>query len=82
MKAVVLVAGILATLMGIKLLETDRIGRGEFHAVLVFAVVGAMFLISSTDFITIFVGLETMSLSVLPARGLGQGLAASRTRRR
>ena len=64
MKAVVLVAGILATLMGIKLLETDRIGRGEFHAVLVFAVVGAMFLISSTDFITIFVGLETMSLSV------------------
>ena len=64
MKAVVLVAGILATLMGIKLLETDRIGRGEFHAVLVFAVIGAMFLINSTDFITIFVGLETMSLSV------------------
>lgn len=64
MKAVVLIAGILATLMGIKLLETDRIGRGEFHAVLVFAVVGAMFLISATDFITIFVGLETMSLSV------------------
>lgn len=64
LKAVVLLSGILATLMGIRLLETDRIGRGEFHAVLVFAVVGAMFLISSTDFITLFIGLETMSLSV------------------
>ncbi len=64
LKAVVLISGILATMMGIRLLETDRIGRGEFHAVLVFAVVGAMFLISSTDFISLFVGLETMSLSV------------------
>ncbi len=64
LKGVILVAGILSTLMGIRFLELERIGRGEFHATLVFAVLGAMFLVSATDFITLFTGLETMSLAV------------------
>ncbi|MBP7148290.1 MAG: NADH-quinone oxidoreductase subunit N [Acidobacteria bacterium] len=64
LKATILAAGIVSTLMGIRFLEIERMQRPEFHAVLVFAVVGAMFLVSSTDFITLFTGLETMSLSV------------------
>ncbi len=64
LKATILIAGILSTLMGIRFLELDRLGRGEFHAVLLFAILGAMFLVSGTDFITLFTGLETMSLSV------------------
>lgn len=64
LKGTILVAGILSTLMGIKFLEIENLGRGEFHAVLLFAVLGGMFLVSSTDFITLFIGLETMSLSV------------------
>lgn len=63
-KGIVLCAGILSTLMGVRFLEIEKIGRGEFHATLLFAVIGAMFLVSGTDFITLFAGLETMSLSV------------------
>lgn len=64
LKAVILISGILSTLMGIRFLEIEKLGRGEFHAVLVFAILGAMFLVSGTDFITLFTALETMSLSV------------------
>lgn len=64
LKGVILVAGILSTLMGIRFLELERLERGEFHAVVLFAILGAMFLVSGTDFITLFTGLETMSLSV------------------
>jgi NADH-quinone oxidoreductase subunit N len=64
LKGTILIAGLLSTLMGIRFLEIDRLARGEFHAVLLFAVLGGMFVVSGTDFITLFVGLETMSLSV------------------
>jgi len=60
----VVLAGLLSTLMGIRFLEIEKLDRGEFHAVLLFAVLGGMFLVASTDFISLFVGLETMSLSV------------------
>jgi len=64
LKGTILIAGILSTLMGIRFLEIEKLGRGEFHAMLLFAILGAMFLVSASDFITLYVGLETMSLSV------------------
>lgn len=64
LKATILISGLLSTLMGIRFLEIEKIHRGEFHSMLLFAVLGGMFLVSGTDFIMIFVGLETMSLAV------------------
>ncbi len=73
LKAIILVAGILSTMMGLRFLETEKIGRGEFHATLIFSIVGAMFLVSATDFTTLFIGLETMSLSVYLLVGWATG---------
>lgn len=64
LKAVVLTAGILASLMGLRYLEIEKTHRAEFHCLLLFAVLGGMFLVCSTDFISLFTALETMSLSV------------------
>ncbi|MGA3123534.1 MAG: NADH-quinone oxidoreductase subunit N [Polyangiaceae bacterium] len=54
-------AGIAALLAGGYLRE-HRIDRGEFYALLLFATVGAMTLVSAGDALTLFLGLETMSI--------------------
>lgn len=59
-----LAAGALTVLMSLRFLDLERSQGGEFYALILFAVLGAMFLAGSTDFITLFIGLETMSLSV------------------
>jgi NADH-quinone oxidoreductase subunit N len=59
-----LAAGALTVLMSLRFLDLERSQGGEFYALVLFAVLGAMFLAGSTDFITLFIGLETMSLSV------------------
>lgn len=54
-------AGISALLAGGYLRE-HRIERGEFYALLLFGTVGAMTLAASGDALTLFLGLETMSI--------------------
>jgi len=54
-------AGISALLAGGYLVE-HRIERGEFYALLLFATVGAMTLAAAGDALTLFLGLETMSI--------------------
>jgi NADH-quinone oxidoreductase subunit N len=63
LKAIFLVGAILCTLMAIRFLDTEGTQAGEFYAVLVFAVIGMMFMASGNDFATIYIGLETMALS-------------------
>lgn len=54
-------AGIAAVLAGGYLRE-HRIERGEFYAILLFGTVGAMTLAAAGDAVTLFLGLETMSI--------------------
>ncbi|HXX67261.1 MAG TPA: NADH-quinone oxidoreductase subunit N [Polyangiaceae bacterium] len=54
-------AGIAAVLAGGYLRE-HRIERGEFYALLLFGTVGAMTLAGAGDAVTLFLGLETMSI--------------------
>ncbi|MDH5492017.1 MAG: NADH-quinone oxidoreductase subunit N [Myxococcales bacterium] len=56
-------AGLSALLAGGYLRE-HRIERGEFYVVLLFSAAGAIVLARAVDLITIFIGLETMSLGV------------------
>ena len=54
--------GALAALLAGGYLVEHRLDRGEFYALLLFATFGAMMLASAGDLLTIFIGLETMSI--------------------
>ena len=48
----------------------EEMASGEYYALLLFGVLGMMTMVSSTSFITIFIGLEVMSLSIYVLCGL------------
>jgi NADH-quinone oxidoreductase subunit N len=50
-------------LMSIRYLEIEDEHEGEYYALVLFATVGMMFLASGVDLITLFVGLELMTIS-------------------
>jgi NADH-quinone oxidoreductase subunit N len=52
------------TLLGsINYLQRDHINHGEFYALVLLATVGACFMVSSTELVMIFIGLEISSIS-------------------
>jgi NADH-quinone oxidoreductase subunit N len=73
LKIVFLVGAALTVLMAVRYLDSEGAQAGEFYAVLLFAVVGMMFLASGNDFATIYVGLETMALSSYILVGFSKG---------
>ncbi len=58
-----LVSGLLCCLFSVSYLERERAVTGEYYALLLLAVSGMIVLAVSADFLTLFVGLELMSLS-------------------
>lgn len=56
-------SGISAMFAGGYLVE-HKMERGEFYPLMLFSTVGAVILISATDMLTLFLGLETLSLGV------------------
>ena len=63
-KGVTLVIGLLAALFAPSYLVSRRLPLGEFNAILLFSLTGMFVLASSSDLITLFLGLELM---VMPA---------------
>jgi NADH-quinone oxidoreductase subunit N len=64
LKGATIVIGVLAALFAPGYLATRRLPLGEFNATLLFSLLGMSILASSSDLITLFLGLELM---VLPA---------------
>ncbi len=62
-KVAFLLGAILTILLSSRYLDLERAQGGEYYALMLFAVVGMMFMASAGDFITVFVSLETMALS-------------------
>jgi NADH-quinone oxidoreductase subunit N len=62
-KLIFLIGGALCVLLAMRYLDHEGIQAGEFYAIVVFAILGMMFLASGNDFATIYIGLETMALS-------------------
>lgn len=60
--AVLCLGGALASLLAGGYLREHGIERGEFYAIMLFATFGAMMLAGSGDLLTVFLGLETMSI--------------------
>jgi NADH-quinone oxidoreductase subunit N len=61
--------GGLAALLAGGYLPEHKLDRGEFYPLLIFSAVGAMILASATDLLSLFLGLETMSLGVYAMTG-------------
>jgi NADH-quinone oxidoreductase subunit N len=61
---VICVGAALAALLAGGYLREHRLERGEFYPLLLFAAFGAMVLARSVDLLSLFIGLETMSLGV------------------
>jgi NADH-quinone oxidoreductase subunit N len=76
-KGLFLVILILVALVSVRYADREEIGGGEYYSLLMFGVLGMMVMTSSHHFITIFIGLEVMSLSIYILCGLLRGNIAS-----
>ncbi len=61
---IVLVAAILAVLLSTNYVERIGIAQGEYYALLLLATSGMMLLGSATDLVTVFLGIEIMSIAI------------------
>ena len=63
-KAIFLIILTLVTFISLRYTKREKICSGEYYALLMFGVLGMMVMVSSHSFITIFIGLEVMSISI------------------
>jgi NADH-quinone oxidoreductase subunit N len=70
---VVCLGGALASLLAGGYLPEHKLDRGEFYPLLTFSTVGAIILASAGDLLSLFLGLETMSLGVYAMTGFRRG---------
>jgi NADH-quinone oxidoreductase subunit N len=62
-RVLVLVIGILAVLSSYRYLEREQAETSEYHALILFSVVGQCLMVASNDLIMIFIGLEISSIA-------------------
>jgi len=67
---IILTAGILVILISMKYILLQEANYGEFYALLLLALSGMMIMVSSSDLIVIFLGLEVLSISSYALAGL------------
>jgi NADH-quinone oxidoreductase subunit N len=72
-KGLALIVAILVTLLSLRYAEREDILKGDYYALLLFGVLGMMIMVSSTHFVTIFIGLEVMSIAIYVLCGLLSG---------
>lgn len=61
-KLVFLLSAGLVVLLSVGFLQDEELAAGEFYAILLFATLGTMLMASAVDLLSLFVGLETMSI--------------------
>ena len=61
-KLIIVLATAIVVLLSVKYLEIEEAHFGEYYALLLFADVGMMFLVSGVDLIVLFIALELMAL--------------------
>ncbi len=74
---ILLLAGVIATLLGIGYTQNNSQVKGEFFALLLFAVYGSLAMVQAVDLLMMFIALETMSLAVYVLAGYLKGYARS-----
>ncbi len=69
MDALFLSAAALTAMLAAPFMREHRFEFGEFYALLLFATAGMIMLASATDLVTVFIGIETMSIAVYVLTG-------------
>jgi NADH-quinone oxidoreductase subunit N len=69
-KIVFLIISFLTILVSIDYASREKIGSGEYYALILFATLGMMLMAAGSHLITIFLGLETMSISIYILAGM------------
>ena len=69
-KVLILIVSLLVTLLSLRYVEREDINGGEYYSLLLFGVLGMMIMVSSNHFVTIFIGLELMSISIYVLCGI------------
>ena len=72
-KLIVIVATALVVLISVRYLEIEEAHFGEYYALLLFSVVGMMFMASGRDLIALFISLELMALCEYVLTGFLRG---------
>jgi NADH-quinone oxidoreductase subunit N len=72
-KFIFLIVLFLVSLISLGYTRREEIFSGEYYSLLLFGCLGMMVMVSSTSFITIFIGLEVMSLAIYVLCGLLRG---------
>jgi len=72
-KLIFYIAAALAILISVNYVKVEEIERGEYYALILFAVSGMMIMASGADLISIYLGLELMALSVYILAGFMRG---------
>jgi len=72
-KLIVIVATALVVLISVRYLEIEEAHFGEYYALLLFSVVGMMFMASGRDLIVLFISLELMALCEYVLTGFLRG---------
>jgi NADH-quinone oxidoreductase subunit N len=70
LKMVSLVVLFLVTMVSFRYTDREGISEGEYYSLMLFSALGMMVMVSSNSFVTIFIGLEVMSLSIYILCGL------------
>ncbi|MBI5191935.1 MAG: NADH-quinone oxidoreductase subunit N [Nitrospirae bacterium] len=71
-KMVFYLSTFLAILMSINYIKIEQVEHGEYYILMLFALSGMMIMASSTDLLSIYVGLELMALSIYILTGFLQ----------
>lgn len=66
----VMTATVLVVLISIKYIVLQDANHGEYYSLILFALSGMMIMLSSTDFLVVFLGLEVLSMSSYALAGL------------
>jgi NADH-quinone oxidoreductase subunit N len=72
-KTVIVLATAIVVLLSVKYLDIEESNQGEYYALLLFAAVGMMFMVSGTDLIVLFIALEVMALCEYVLTGFLRG---------
>ncbi|MBI3794540.1 MAG: NADH-quinone oxidoreductase subunit N [Nitrospinae bacterium] len=76
-KIIILLGTGLTILISSKYSEDEKINHGEYYALLLFATVGMLLMVASSDMITLFLGLELLSICLYVLAGYTRTRAES-----
>jgi len=67
---ILIIAGMLSLAISEPTIDRERLPRGEYYALMLFAVAGMMLMATATDLLIIFLALEVLSLAVYVLTGI------------